>query len=52
LQPPKDYEGHWAQSSIEKVISEGIMSGYPDGSFKPDQPVTRAELASVLIRLK
>jgi hypothetical protein len=47
----KDYKGHWAEAAIEKVKAAGLMSGYPDGSFKPDQPVTRAELASVLIRI-
>lgn len=46
-----DYEKHWAKTAIEKVKAAGLMSGYPDGSFKPDQPVTRAELASVLARL-
>lgn len=47
----KDYEGHWAASSIQKVQAAGIMNGYPDGSFKPDQPVTRAELATVVAKL-
>lgn len=51
-QPPKDYEGHWAEDDIKEVMKDGLMSGYPDGSFKPDQPVTRAELAAVLTRLK
>ena len=46
-----DYKGHWAESSIQKVKNEGLMSGYPDGSFKPDQKVTRAELATALARL-
>lgn len=46
-----DYKGHWAESSIQKVKNEGLMSGYPDGSFKPDQKVTRAELATVLVKL-
>lgn len=47
----KDYAGHWAEAAIEKVKAAGLMSGYPDGSFKPDQPVTRAELAVVLTKL-
>lgn len=46
-----DYAGHWAESAIEAVKKAGLMSGYPDGSFKPDQPVTRAELAAVLARI-
>ena len=44
----KDYEGHWAQPYIEKAINAGYMTGYPDGSFKPDNPITRAEFAKVL----
>jgi N-acetylmuramoyl-L-alanine amidase len=47
----KDYEGHWAEAAIKKVIADGLMSGYKDGSFKPDRNVTRAELASTLVRL-
>ena len=47
----KDYEGHWAEEYITKVMDDGIMQGYPDGSFKPDQPVTRAELATVLAKI-
>lgn len=44
----KDYEGHWAQQYIEKAINAGYMAGYPDGSFKPDNPITRAEFCRVL----
>lgn len=44
----KDYEGHWAEEYIKKAINYGYMTGYPDGSFKPDQPITRAEFARVL----
>jgi hypothetical protein len=48
----KDYEGHWAEQSIRRVMGNGFMKGYPDGSFRPDQPVTRAELAVILDRLE
>lgn len=44
----KDYEGHWAETYIKKAINYGYMTGYPDGSFKPDQSITRAEFARVL----
>lgn len=47
----KDYEGHWAKVSIEKAIQRGAISGYPDGTWKPDKSVTRAELAVILDRL-
>ncbi len=44
----KDYEGHWAQSTIQKWIDEGRASGYPDGSYKPDNNVTRAEFVRMV----
>lgn len=42
------YKEHWAESTITKWANNGIISGYPDGTFKPDNPVTRAELAKIL----
>ena len=44
-----DVSGHWADDNIKVISDLGIMSGYPDGSFKPDQPVTRAELVVVVL---
>lgn len=49
--PKTDYEKHWAVKDIDWCIERGLMKGYPDGTFKPDKPVTRAELAVVLNRL-
>ncbi|WP_081756868.1 N-acetylmuramoyl-L-alanine amidase [Gorillibacterium massiliense] len=46
-----DIKGHWAEAAIRKVISAGIMSGYPDGSFKPNEPITRAEVAVIVAKL-
>ena len=46
-----DIQNHWAKKEIEKVASAGIINGYADNSFKPDKPVTRAELAAVISRL-
>lgn len=43
---------HWAAESIKTCKEKGYMSGYSDGTFKPEAPVTRAELASILDRLK
>ena len=45
-----DITGHWAEQSIRSIRAAGLMQGYPDGSFRPDQPVTRAELAVILKR--
>ena len=46
-----DITGHWAEKAIRRCIERGLMKGYPDGSFQPDKPVTRAELAVILDRL-
>jgi N-acetylmuramoyl-L-alanine amidase len=46
-----DITGHWAEPSIRKAIEKGVMKGYTDGTFKPDDPVTRAQLAVILDRL-
>ena len=43
-----DIDGHWAEKTIVKYHDAGIINGYPDGSFKPDGPITRAELAQIL----
>lgn len=45
-----DITGHWAEKDIRWCMEHGLMQGYPDGSFQPDRPVTRAELAAVLRR--
>lgn len=43
-----DFEGHWAQTTIQKWIDEGRISGYPDGSFKPNANITRAEFVKLV----
>lgn len=35
---------HWAAASIDKVYTTGFMSGYSDGTFKPDQKITKAQI--------
>ncbi|MEG0580365.1 MAG: S-layer homology domain-containing protein, partial [Niameybacter sp.] len=40
-----DYTGHWAETTINEWKDKGVIDGYEDGSFKPKQEVTRAELA-------
>ncbi|MBM7567056.1 X2-like carbohydrate binding domain-containing protein [Paenibacillus sacheonensis] len=39
--------GHWAAGAIAKVTKLGLMQGFGDGVFKPDQAITRAEMASL-----
>lgn len=45
-----DVTGHWAAASIEWAKERGLVKGYPDGSFKPNQAVTRAEMCVMLER--
>lgn len=48
----KDYpdlnENHWAYKQIQAVTGANIFTGYEDGSFRPDNYITRAEFATVL----
>ncbi|MGD2184152.1 glycoside hydrolase family 10 protein [Lusitaniella coriacea] len=48
--PPKfsDTENHWAKPFIEALAAQGIISGFPDGTFKPNQTVNRAQFAAIL----
>lgn len=48
--PKKDYEGHWYEKDIQWGIDHGILTGYPDGTYKPEQPITRAEAIALLRR--
>lgn len=46
-----DIEGHWAQGAIREMVGEGFISGYPDGTFKPNANITRAEFATLAVRI-
>lgn len=46
-----DTEGHWAESSIDKAADKGLVSGFEDGSFRPDETLTRAQFCAILDRL-
>ncbi|MBR8833980.1 MAG: S-layer homology domain-containing protein [Stigonema ocellatum SAG 48.90 = DSM 106950] len=43
-----DIQGNWAQSFIELLTNRGIIRGFPDGTFRPDEPVTRAQFAAMI----
>lgn len=45
-----DISGHWAEDSIKALIAAGAIEGYPDGTFKPDKTITRAEFATILVK--
>ena len=40
--------GYWAKIYIEALSAKGIIAGFPDGSYKPDEPVTRAQFAAII----
>jgi hypothetical protein len=53
IQPPQnfaDVTGHWAEANINRLLALGALSGYPDGNFKPDNPISRAEFVMVLVK--
>ena len=43
-----DMSGHWGSNAVNTLVSRGIIGGYPDGTFKPENNVTRAEFAKML----
>jgi hypothetical protein len=43
-----DVDGHWSRPYVEALAKEKIITGFADGSFKPDQPITRAEFATLV----
>ncbi|MDD4088961.1 MAG: S-layer homology domain-containing protein [Tissierellia bacterium] len=43
-----DIGSHWAKKWIENAYDLGFVTGYKDGTFKPDNPVTRAEFSTML----
>lgn len=45
-----DIPSHWARTFIERLADMGIISGFPDGSFKPDATLTRAQHAAMLMK--
>ncbi|MDV2886336.1 S-layer homology domain-containing protein [Alkalihalophilus pseudofirmus] len=46
-----DVDGQfWAKKEIDYLANQSIISGYPDGSFKPNQTVTRSQAASMIVK--
>ncbi|MGI6534803.1 MAG: S-layer homology domain-containing protein [Peptococcia bacterium] len=46
-----DIAGHWAENGIKAWTSRGLAGGYPDGTFRPDSPITRAEFLALVNRV-
>jgi hypothetical protein len=45
-----DIEKHWARETIKKLAGIGAVSGYPDGTFRPDAKITRGEFTTILVK--
>lgn len=50
VNPYTDVHGHWAEQQIQDWINKGWVKGYEDGSFKPNQTITRAEFVGLINR--
>ncbi|MFL0583981.1 S-layer homology domain-containing protein [Solibacillus silvestris] len=44
----KDIDGHWAEEQILFLTEKGWISGYPDGTYKPNHSITRAQAAAII----
>ena len=45
-------EGDWFYSEVAIAVAAGYINGYPDGRMKPNQPISREEAASILMKIK
>lgn len=48
---PDVSKSHWANDLIKEATEKGYLKGYPDGTFRPDEPITRAELTAIFSRV-
>ena len=46
-----DLNGHWSKTYVELAAGNGWIAGYPDGTFRPDQKITRAETVTMINRV-
>lgn len=46
-----DTENHFSKDAVDALSAKGIVNGYPDGTFAPDNQVTRAEFAAMICKL-
>ncbi|WP_129600698.1 lectin like domain-containing protein [Anaerophilus nitritogenes] len=47
----KDIDGHWAEENVKELIQKYGITGYSDHTFKPEDPITRAEFTSILVKV-
>lgn len=51
LEDIPDIKGHWAEASIKKMKAIGVFKGYDDGTFRPEDPITQAEITVLVMRM-
>lgn len=53
-EPPQlsftDIKGHWAEEKIMEAVGKGMIEGFPDGTFRPNDSITRAQFSAILAR--
>ncbi|MFD1908094.1 S-layer homology domain-containing protein [Paenibacillus rhizoplanae] len=47
----KDLRGHWAEKYVNALSQAGYVQGFPDGTFKPGTPITRAQAVVLINRI-
>ncbi|GAU75802.1 S-layer homology domain-containing protein [Fusibacter sp. 3D3] len=47
---PTDIQGHWSEPFVTSLVSQGVISGYPDGTFKPDKTISNVEFLSLTLK--
>ncbi|MEM9215895.1 MAG: DUF1565 domain-containing protein [Cyanobacteria bacterium P01_F01_bin.150] len=45
-----DTQGHWAEDYIAALAEQEIIGGFPDGTYRPNDPVTRAQFAAIITK--
>ena len=51
MAPFADAKGHWAEAAINQAYANGRIAGYPDGTFRPNDQITRAEAVTIFNKL-
>jgi parallel beta-helix repeat protein len=46
----RDIDRHWAEAFVDRLVQRGLISGFPDGTFKPEASITRAEYAALIAK--